>query len=97
LRDLTPGPVRDHLLGMAVPIAGGMQMQPLYYLVDLYFVGRLAMQRSRAAVGNTLPALASSAGRLLTFIVPEVRAGRLASLTHRARGTCRWRAWRCRP
>jgi Na+-driven multidrug efflux pump len=26
---------------MAVPIAGGMQMQTLYYLVYLYFVGRL--------------------------------------------------------
>ena len=45
------------------------------------------------ALGNTLPALASSAGRLLTFVVPVAwlacraggLAGRLASAPHRAR------------
>jgi putative MATE family efflux protein len=41
LQDLTQGPVRRHLIAMAVPTAIGMLMQTLYYLVDLYFVGRL--------------------------------------------------------
>lgn len=39
--DLTEGPVRRHLIAMALPTAIGMLMQTLYYLVDLYFVGRL--------------------------------------------------------
>ena len=30
MRDLTTGPVRSHLLGMAAPIAAGMLMQTLY-------------------------------------------------------------------
>ncbi len=41
MHDLTTGPVRRHLIAMAVPTAIGMLMQTLYYLVDLYFVGRL--------------------------------------------------------
>jgi putative MATE family efflux protein len=41
MHDLTQGPVRRHLIAMAVPTAIGMLMQTLYYLVDLYFVGRL--------------------------------------------------------
>jgi putative MATE family efflux protein len=41
MQDLTQGPVRRHLIAMAVPTAIGMLMQTLYYLVDLYFVGRL--------------------------------------------------------
>ena len=41
MHDLTQGSVRRHLIAMAVPTAIGMLMQTLYYLVDLYFVGRL--------------------------------------------------------
>ena len=41
MQDLTQGPIRRHLIAMAVPTAIGMLMQTLYYLVDLYFVGRL--------------------------------------------------------
>ena len=41
MHDLTQGPIRQHLLRMAVPMAVGMLMQTLYFLVDLYFVGRL--------------------------------------------------------
>ena len=56
MRDLTTGPVRSHLLGMAVPIAAGMLMQTLYYLVDLYFVGRLgdAALAGVGAAGNVM-------------------------------------------
>ncbi len=39
MQDLTQGPIRRHLLMLAAPIAIGMLMQTLYYLVDLYFGG----------------------------------------------------------
>ena len=56
MRDLTTGPVRAHLLAMALPIAAGMLMQTLYYLVDLYFVGRLgdAALAGVGAAGNVM-------------------------------------------
>lgn len=41
MQDLTQGPIRQHLVRMAVPMGIGMLMQTLYFLVDLYFVGRL--------------------------------------------------------
>ena len=41
---------------MATPIAAGMLMQTLYYLVDLYFVGRLgdAALAGVGAAGNVM-------------------------------------------
>ncbi len=41
MRDLTRGSIPRHILVMAVPMAVGMLVQTLYYLVDLYFVSRL--------------------------------------------------------
>lgn len=41
MKDLTEGSIPGHLIEMAVPMAVGMFVQTLYYLVDLYFVGRL--------------------------------------------------------
>jgi putative MATE family efflux protein len=41
MKDLTQGSVRGHILAMATPIAIGMLVQTLYFLVDLYFVSRL--------------------------------------------------------
>ncbi len=41
MRDLTEGSIDRHLVAMATPIAAGMIFQTLYFLVDLYFVGRL--------------------------------------------------------
>lgn len=41
MKDLTEGPIGRHLLEMAAPMAIGMLFQTLYFLVDLYFVGRL--------------------------------------------------------
>ncbi|HKX59719.1 MAG TPA: MATE family efflux transporter [Steroidobacteraceae bacterium] len=41
MRDLTQGPIRGHLVAMAVPIAAGMLAQTLYFLIDLYFVAQL--------------------------------------------------------
>jgi putative MATE family efflux protein len=41
MKDLTEGPISKHLFEMALPMAIGMLFQTLYFLVDLYFVGRL--------------------------------------------------------
>jgi len=41
MRDLTVGSIDRHLVALATPIAAGMIFQTLYFLVDLYFVGRL--------------------------------------------------------
>jgi len=41
MHDLSTGSINRHLVGMAAPIAAGMIFQTLYFLVDLYFVGRL--------------------------------------------------------
>ena len=41
MKDLTQGPISRHLLEMAAPMAIGMLFQTMYFLVDLYFVGRL--------------------------------------------------------
>jgi putative MATE family efflux protein len=54
MRDLTQGPVSTHLLAMAAPLAVGLLVQTLYYVVDLYFVGRLgdAALAGVGAAGN---------------------------------------------
>lgn len=39
--DLTQGSITRHLLGMAVFIGLGLLFQTLYFLIDLYFVGRI--------------------------------------------------------
>ncbi len=59
MRDLTEGSINRHLVAMASPIAAGMLFQTLYFLVDLYFVGRL---------GGAAIAGVGSAGNL-TFLV----------------------------
>jgi putative MATE family efflux protein len=59
MRDLTTGSIDRHLVAMATPIAAGMIFQTLYFLVDLYFVGRL---------GGAAIAGVGSAGNL-TFLV----------------------------
>ncbi|MEJ0048474.1 MAG: MATE family efflux transporter [Rhodospirillales bacterium] len=41
MKDLTQGPIFRHLFAMAAPIAIGMLLQVMYYLVDLYFVAKL--------------------------------------------------------
>jgi putative MATE family efflux protein len=58
MKDLTQGQISRHVLEMAAPIAIGMLVQTLYYLVDLYFV---------AALGDRALAGVSSAGSA-TFI-----------------------------
>ncbi len=41
MKDLTRGSITGHLLAMAAPMAIGMLVQTLYFMVDLYFVSRL--------------------------------------------------------
>jgi putative MATE family efflux protein len=59
MKDLTHGSIPRHLVQMAWPIAIGMFIQTLYFLVDLYFVGQL---------GDAALAGVSAAGNA-TFIV----------------------------
>jgi putative MATE family efflux protein len=41
MKDLTEGPIARHITAMAIPMAIGMLIQTLYFLVDLYFVAKL--------------------------------------------------------
>jgi putative MATE family efflux protein len=59
VKDLTQGPIHRHILEMAAPMAIGMLIQTLYFLVDLYFV---------AHIGDAAIAGVSAAG-LVMFIV----------------------------
>jgi putative MATE family efflux protein len=54
MHDLTQGSIPKHIVRMAIPMAIGMVFQTLYYLVDLYFVGRLgdAALAGVSAAGN---------------------------------------------
>ena len=56
MKDLTQGPIGRQLAGLAVPIAAGMLLQTLYYLVDLFFVARLgdAAMAGVSAAGNLM-------------------------------------------
>jgi len=59
MQDLTQGPIHRHILTMAMPMAIGMLVQTLYYLVDLYFVSK---------IGDAAIAGVGAAGTV-TFIV----------------------------
>lgn len=56
MKDLTQGSIPRHVIEMAVPMAIGMLVQTLYFLVDLYFVGRLGevALAGVSAAGNTM-------------------------------------------
>jgi putative MATE family efflux protein len=56
MKDLTQGPIPRHVLTMAIPIALGMLLQTLYFIVDLYFVARLgdAAIAGVSAAGNVM-------------------------------------------
>jgi putative MATE family efflux protein len=76
VHDLTEGSIRRHLLGMATPIAAGMLMQTLYYLVDLYFVGRL---------GDAALAGVGAAGNIMMIVIALTQVlgvGTVALIAH---------------
>ncbi len=54
MKDLTQGSIPKHIIVMAIPIGISMLIQTLYYLVDLYFVGRLGEEALAgvSAAGN---------------------------------------------
>lgn len=54
MKDLTHGPITGHLIAMAIPMAIGMLVQTLYFVVDLYFVAQLgdAALAGVSAAGN---------------------------------------------
>ena len=56
MQDLTHGPNPRHVLTMAAPIAAGMLLQTLYYIVDLWFVALLG-DAPIAEVSATSPAM----------------------------------------
>ncbi len=60
MKDLTHGSVAKHIVYMAIPIAIGMLVQTVYYLIDLYFVGQL---------GKTALAGVNAAGNLTFFVI----------------------------
>jgi Na+-driven multidrug efflux pump len=66
VKDLTEHSIGGHIVQMAVPIAAGMLFQTLYFLIDLYFVAHLG----DAALA--VPAVVSSATRILSFAVPAL-------------------------
>lgn len=59
MQDLTRGSIARHTVAMAVPMAIGMLIQTLYFLVDLYFVAQLG----DAAIAGV------SLGGTVTYIV----------------------------
>jgi putative MATE family efflux protein len=76
MKDLTEGPVPRHVIDMAIPMAVGMFVQTLYYLVDLYFVGQL---------GDTALAGVSAAGNTMFVIIALTQilgVGTVALVSH---------------
>ncbi|MBQ4852424.1 MATE family efflux transporter [Pseudoalteromonas sp. MMG012] len=60
MQDLTRGPIHKHLITMSLPIAIGLFIQTLYFIIDLYFVGNL---------GDVALAGVSTAGNLFFFVM----------------------------
>ena len=76
MKDLTRGPIPGHIVALAVPIAVGMLVQTLYYLVDLYFVSRL---------GSVALAGVGAAGNMmfLVFALTQMLSvGTVATVSH---------------
>ncbi len=76
MRDLTRGPLLGHIAAMATPIAVGMLVQTLYFLVDLYFVSRL---------GGVALAGVSAAGNamfLVLALTQVLSVGTIAVVSH---------------
>ncbi len=78
MKDLTQGPVSRHLVALALPIAFGMILQTLYFLVDLYFVSGL---------GDAALAGVSSAGTATFLVLAATQmlgVGTVALVSHAA-------------
>ena len=76
MKDLTQGPIFKHIIAMSLPIAIGMLLQTLYFVVDLYFVAKLG----EAAIAGV-----SSAGNVMFIIMAltqMVGVGTVALISH---------------
>jgi putative MATE family efflux protein len=76
MKDLTKGPIPQHMVALAVPMAAGMLLQTLYFFVDLYFVARLG-EAAIAGVG--------AAGNLMFvafFLSQMLGVGTVAMVSH---------------
>ena len=76
MKDLTQGSIFKHVLAMALPIAIGMLLQTLYFMVDLYFVAQL---------GDAAIAGVSSAGNVMFLVMAltqMVGVGTVALISH---------------
>ncbi|NQZ81215.1 MAG: MATE family efflux transporter [Colwellia sp.] len=76
MKDLTQGSIPKHLITMAMPMMIGMFVQTLYFLVDLYFVGKLG--------GASLAglSLAGNAMFLIFALTQVLNVGTAAIVSH---------------
>ena len=78
MKDLTQGSIPKHLITMATPMMVGMFVQTLYFLVDLYFVGKLG---AHALAGLSL---ASNAMFLIFALTQVLNVSTAALIAHAA-------------
>jgi len=76
MKDLTLGSIPKHLITMALPMMVGMFVQTLYFLVDLYFVGKLG---GAALAGLSL---AGNAMFLIFALTQVLNVGTAAVVSH---------------
>ncbi|MFO1340931.1 MAG: MATE family efflux transporter [Burkholderiaceae bacterium] len=80
MKDLTQGSIRGHIVAMATPIAVGMLVQTLYFLVDLYFVSRIG---AHAVAGVSAGGNAGGNAVMLTMALTQVLSvGSVALISH---------------
>ena len=79
MKDLTQGPIPRHLVALALPIAGAMLLQTLFFFVDLYFVSQL---------GDAAIAGVGAAGNLVfvSFALTQTLAAGTAAMVAHAVG-----------
>lgn len=76
MKDLTQGSIPKHLITMAMPMMIGMFVQTLYFLVDLYFVGKLG---ATALAGLSL---AGNAMFLIFALTQIINIGTATLISH---------------
>ncbi len=72
MRDMTEGPLTGHIIAMAAPMAVGMLVQTLYFVVDLYFIGHL---------GDAALAGVSAAGTMVYVVMALTQALGVGAVT----------------
>src|SRR4051794_17391560 len=78
MQDMTTGPVRGHLLRVAGFIFVSMIFSMLYYLIDLYFIGRLGKEAVAAV------ALAGNLMFIVLAVTQVLSVGATALISHAA-------------